>query len=75
MPKTRVLIYEALIRSHLIYGIGIWGNSNTGAMNRLRTLQKKAIRSIEHYKMHTEPICKKYGLLSLKDEYDKSIEI
>ena len=57
LPKTRVLIYEALIRSHLIYDISIWGNSNTGAMNRLRTLQKKAIKSIEHHKTHTEPIC------------------
>ena len=44
-------------------------------MNRLKTLQKKAIRSIEHHKTHTEPICKKYGLLTLKDEYNKNLKI
>ena len=55
MPKTRVLIYEALIRSHIIYGITLWGNNNSGAMNRLIKLQKKALRTIETGRIHTEP--------------------
>ncbi len=69
------MVYEALIKSHLSYGIILWGNNTSGSMNRLIKLQKKSIRLIEVGKVHTEPILKKYGLLKVKDEYIKAIKI
>ena len=71
--ETRVLLYESLIRSHLLYGLQIWGNSNCREMNKLRTMIKKCLRLIDDGKVHTKPVQRKYGILYLKDEYKRSL--
>ena len=66
--KTKLLIYHAFIRSHLLYGISLWGNVNDNAIRRLNTCHKKTIRGLTNGLIHTEPILKKFNLLSLQDE-------
>ena len=44
--KTLLTLYYSLIYPHLIYGIEVWGSSNTSCINRLMTLQNGAVRVI-----------------------------
>ena len=44
-------------------------------MKRLIKLQKKSLRLLEYGKIHTEPICKKYGMLTINDEYIKNTKL
>ena len=39
-----VLVYHALVQSHLSYGLMLWGNSSQSIMQRVLRIQKKAIR-------------------------------
>lgn len=71
--RARLLIYHALIRSHLLYGISLWGGVKTNSMSMLVKCQKKAIRGLFKGLVHTEPILKKFCLLSLQDEYKLEI--
>ena len=73
-PITKKLIYESLIRSHILYGIELWGNAGSNLMSKLSRLQKKAIRLIEN-KVHTEPVMKKYKILKIEDEYKVSTKL
>ena len=59
------LIYEAIIHSHLNYGILVWGFNLT----RLHRLQKKAIRHITcaKYNAHAEPLIKHLNILKVHD--------
>lgn len=60
-------IYYALIHSHLIYGIQIWGCSSQTSLKPLITKQKNAIRLINSssYNAHTENLFKSLGILPL----------
>ena len=73
VPKTKLLIYESLFRSHILYGIELWGKSKSQLFTKLITLQKKAIRTIEN-KIHTEPIMKKYKILKVRDEHTVAVK-
>ena len=73
-PSTKKLIYESLMRSHILYGIELWGNASGNLMNKLICLQKKAIRLIEN-KAHTEPVMKKLKILKIRDEYKVSVKL
>ena len=59
------MLDDALILSHLHYGILCWGFNS----NKLFRLQKKAIRVIakQKYNAHTDPLFKKYKLLKIED--------
>ena len=63
--KTKLLIYNSLILSHLNFGILAWGYQ----CERIIKLQKKAIRiiSISKYNAHTEPLFKELKLLKVTD--------
>ena len=64
---TRLLLYNALIKPHLDYGCLIWGG---GKVDKLVTLQKKAIRLIDsnqNWTCHTNPLFWKYKILKLPD--------
>ena len=40
------LVYHALIKSRLHYGIVLWGNANQSALKNLNTMHNRAIRHI-----------------------------
>ena len=63
------IIYNSLFRSHLTYGICVWGGAPNTLLNRLIKLQKKAIRHVcgAKYNAHTEPLFKKINSLRLPD--------
>ncbi len=63
--KTKVLIYNSLIVSHLNFCILAWSYQ----CDRAIKLQKKVIRILNHskYNAHTEPILKELKLLKVKD--------
>jgi len=44
--KTLLTLYYSLIYPHIIYGIEVWGSCNNSLLNRLITLQKRAVRVI-----------------------------
>jgi hypothetical protein len=73
--KTRKLLYNSLIRSHIIYGLEIWGNSKGTMMNKLNRKHKHALRLLDPGKWHTGPIRKKNGILTIQEEYSKSLKI
>ena len=43
--KTKKTIYEALIRSHIMYGIELWGHNKGNLMKKLICMQKKSNKS------------------------------
>ena len=53
-------LYHAIFNSHMTYGLPVWGNTTDNLLNRIFTLQKKAIRAISHsgFNDHTSPIFK-----------------
>lgn len=63
--QIKILIYNALILSHLNFCIIVWGYQ----CERIIKLQKKAIRilSLSKYNAHTEPLFKELKLLKVKD--------
>ena len=64
-------MYCSLVLSHLQYCTLLWENSYCTNLNKLRILQKKAIRIITnyHYIAHTDPLFSKLKLLKLDDLY------
>ena len=66
--KTKILLYHSFIRSHLIYGISLWGNVKGSEMRKLTITHKKSLRALMNGAVHTSPILKKLNLLSLQDE-------
>ncbi len=63
--KTKILIYNSLVLSHLNFGILAWGFQCAS----LTKLQKKIIRILSRskYNEHTEPIFKELKLHKLED--------
>ncbi len=63
--KTKVLIYNSLVVSHLIFCIHAWGYQ----CDRVIKLLKKVIRilNLRKYNAHTDPIFKELKLLKVKD--------
>ena len=66
--KTRLMIYNSLIRPHLEYCINIFSSCNITGEKSLFQMQKKAVRMISNkkYNDHTEPIFKELNLLNFE---------
>ena len=64
-------LYYSLILSHLQYCTLLWANTYSSCLNKLRILQKKAIRIItqSHYLAHTDPLFSKLKLFKLDYVY------
>ena len=62
-------LYHAIFNSHVSYGLPILGNAIELYLQRIATLQKKAIRVISNsgFNEHTSPIFKELNILKLKD--------
>ncbi len=65
--KALKSIYFSLIHSHIIYAIQIWSSCSQNIINKIFTLQKKAIRIIMNvpFNAHTESLFKKLNILPL----------
>ena len=70
-------LYYSLILSHLQYCTLLWANTYSICLNKLRILQKKAMRIItqSHYLAHTDPLFSKLKLLKLDDLYKHQLGI
>ena len=44
--KAKILLYRSLIESHLSYGVSIWGGASKKYLDKIVSLQKKAIRVV-----------------------------
>ena len=62
-------LYCSLILPHLQYCTLIWANTYFSKLNKIRVLQKKAIRIINNsdYIAHTDPLFRMNKLLKLDD--------
>ena len=72
LPETALLkIYYALIHSHLLYGLIIWGSTFPTYFQKLITLQNKAVKFICAAKFcdNSSPYYKRLKILKLKDLY------
>lgn len=63
-------IYNTLITPHYNYCHLTWGNSIKPG-HKLHVLQKRALRIVNntHFLAHSEPICKKLGVVKVTDMY------
>lgn len=68
--RTKLMIYQSLVASYILYGLCIWGNSNIKKMSKLEKIQKRAVRNITlaRYNAHTEQIFKQLNVLKLNDQ-------
>ena len=77
--KTKLLhlVYNSLILPYLTYCNLIWSCVSPSTINRIVTLQKKAVRIINKagYRDHTTPLFKKLGLLKFEDIHRQQILI
>ena len=69
--EVKILLYKALVESHLNYCLTIWGNVKESTLEPLVKLQKKAIRIItgSKYNSHTTPLFANINSLKLQDLY------
>ena len=67
----RKLVYNSLVKSHLEYGIIMYGATRQSKLKRLKSLQKRAVRSISNKTMftHTDPLFANLELLKLEDMF------
>ena len=63
-------LYYTMIDPYMTNGISVWGNSIS--INKINTLQKRAMRIInkKRYNSHTEPLFKSENILNLTDLYE-----
>ena len=62
-------IYQSLFESHLHFGSIVWGCAKQNILNRIDTLQKKAIRHVCNlkYNAHTAEYFRKHHYLTFND--------
>ena len=73
--KARKLIFNSFISSHIRYGIKVWGGIRGRTRHKLNMSFKKAVRSLDIGKIHTEPILKKYKLLTIDQIYKNDLNL
>src|SRR5271165_6239916 len=66
---VKTLIYRTMIVTHLTYCNIVWGFASKTLLNRLRLLQKRALRllTLSHYLTPTSPLFRNLNLLKLDD--------
>ncbi len=69
--NIRLLVYNALVRPHIEYGIITWGGVKNAKLQKIKSLQKRAIRAVNNssFKAHSDPIFFRLELLNLDDTY------
>jgi hypothetical protein len=66
---TRKTLYCAMVHSHLVYCINVYGCANSTSLNKLRLKQKEAIRIIANagFRDHTAPLFAQLKILPLDE--------
>ena len=76
--KMLLKIYYSLIYSHIVYGIQVWGSACDTELNKILTVQKKAVRLLtknDHYPLipgplvSTNPLFKDLQILKVHDVF------
>ena len=69
--STRLILYTALIQSHLDFCTIIWGAAAAKDLKQLATLQKRGIRLVHNvkYNSHCDPLFAKSYRFKLQDSY------
>lgn len=69
--NIKKLIYNSLIKSQIEYGLIVYGGIEKHRLNRIRNLQKRAVRFVaaKSKLSHTSPIFGNLELLNLEDLY------
>ena len=72
-----LMLYYAIIQSHLSYCTIVWGGTSNKNIELLLRLQKKALRIITRskYREHASPLFKNLRLLKMKDLYKIQIAL
>ena len=67
--QTLINIYYSIFNSHLIYGTQNWIHGNNEKINKIQTLQNKAIKIISFAQARTpaKPLLKNLSIVSLRD--------
>ena len=63
------ILYCSLILPYLSYCCEVWGNTHKTKLNKIKILQKKAIRIVckTGYRQHSEPLFKQMKCLKFED--------
>jgi hypothetical protein len=66
--KSLKMLYDAMIHSHIVYCINVYGCANSTSLNRLKIKQKEAVRIISNvgYREHTSPLFKQLKILPIE---------
>lgn len=70
LPKTALLkIYYAIIHPHILYGLPVWGSTFSSYLNKLNTLQNKAVKTIDggSYLDHATPCYSHLKILKISE--------
>ena len=69
-----LLVYNSLVRLYIEYGIVTWGGVKNSKQQKIRSLQKKAIRAVNNstFKAHSNPLFSKLKVLNLDDTYKQT---
>jgi hypothetical protein len=67
--NTRRTLYCAMVHSHLVYCVNVYGCANSTSLNKLKLKQKEAIRIIANagHRDHTAPLFAQLKLLPLDE--------
>jgi hypothetical protein len=65
--KSLKMLYDAMIHSHIVYCLNIYGCANQTSLQKLKIKQKEAIRIISNagFRDHTNPLFKQLKILPL----------
>ena len=69
--STLLCVYYSLVHTHLSYGIIIWGSTHKSHLEKLTSLQNKAIRAVggAGWNESSSPLCYKFKVLKFHDIY------
>jgi len=68
--SSKKAIYESFVRSHLLYGLNVWGGAATNKLADLNKILQKVWKKFGTRFMHTKKRLNSYDLLYLKDEVE-----
>ena len=70
-PSALRSLYFSLFNSHLSYGLVVWGNASSKDIDKIKSLQRRAIKAVRTIPgfFDTEPILFDLKFLNFEDQY------